>query len=154
MSIEDLKKLVKEIVAQANDFKNTLVNENAPVNYACIFSQNEDEFKTFFETAKQLGGKIVIDTKAGPVFKIDPLLTVAGKLQLLKIRKPDIKRPERGDADFTLKNYDKIKKVLLAQPGFKLIERDNFEMIEAANPEYDVLVYFSNPPLDQQLGII
>jgi len=154
MTTKDLKNLVKEIVAQANSFKNTLINENAPVNYACIFSQNDEEFNMFFEVTKRLGGKVVIETQAGPVFQIDPLSTVAGNLQLLKIRKPDNKRPERGDADFTLQDYNKFKKEHLSEPGFKLIKRDTFEMIEAISPDYNVLVYFSNPPLDKQLGII
>ena len=153
MSPEDLKNLVKEIVAQANSFKNTLVKENVPVNYACIFSQSEEEFKMLLEATLQLGGKVVIKTQAGPVFQIDPLLTIAGNLQLLKIRKPDPKRPERGDADFTLQNYDQFKKENLSRPDLNLIKRDNFEMIEAISPDYNVLVYFSNPPLDRQLGL-
>ncbi len=148
-----MKNLVKEIVAQANSFKNTLVKENVPVNYACIFSQSEEEFKMLLEATLQLGGKVVIKTQAGPVFQIDPLLTIAGNLQLLKIRKPDPKRPERGDADFTLQNYDQFKKENLSRPDLNLIKRDNFEMIEAISPDYNVLVYFSNPPLDRQLGL-
>ena len=153
MNVEDLKNLVKEIVAQANDFKNTLVQEPAPVNYACIFYQNDGEYRLFLETAKQMG-KVVKETKAGPIFQIEPLPTVAGNLQLLKIRKPDPTRPERGDADFTLQNYDEFKKENLSKPGFKLIKRESFEMIEVINPRFNVLVYFSNPPLDKQLGII
>jgi hypothetical protein len=154
MTTDDLKKLVKEIVAQANNFKNELISEDAPVNYACIFSQSDEEFNILLEVTKKLGGKVVIETQAGPVFQIEPLLTVAGDLQLLKIRKPDDKRPERGDADFTLSNYNKFKKAHLSKPGFKLIKRDTFEMIEAVSSDYNVLVYFSNPPLDKQLGII
>jgi len=154
MTTDDLKNLVKEIVAQANSFKNTLVREDAPVNYACIFSQNAEEFNILLKVTKKLGGKVVIDTLAGPVFQIEPLPTVAGNLQLLKIRKPDDQRPERGDADFTLANYKKFKEEHLSKPGFKLIKRDNFEMIEAISPDHKVLVYFSDPPLDKQLGII
>ncbi|MBU1037309.1 hypothetical protein KKF32_04805 [Patescibacteria group bacterium] len=153
MNKENLIKLAQEIVTQANEFKKTLINEEAPVNYACVFSQSNEEYDELIEAAKNMDGKVVQDTQTGPVFQIPPLPTVAGDLKLLKIRKPDQLRPECGDADFTLENYNQFKKESLDKPGFKLIEREKFEMIEAKSPDYNVLVYFSHPPLDDQLGI-
>jgi len=44
-------------------------------------------------------------TEKGSLFKIFPIATIAGELQLLKIRNPDSTRPERGDADFTVFDY-------------------------------------------------
>lgn len=152
MNIEDLKNIVKNIVVQADELKRTLINESAPVNYACIFCQNDDEYASFLNIAKQLG-TVVQETKAGPVFHIEPIQTVAGDLRLLKIRKPDPNRPERGDADFTLSDYTSFKSAHLGNSGFKLIERDDFEMIEYTFPNTDVLIYFSNPTLAEVLGI-
>ena len=91
--------------------------------------------------------------KSGILFKIKPLQTVSGILRLLKIRIPDKTRPERGDADFTIKNFSEFENKYLGKPGFKLMPKDNFYMIELMDKEFDVRVYFSNPPLDKQLNI-
>ena len=152
MNTEDLKNIVKDIVAQADELKRRLINEPAPVNYACIFCQSDDEYASFLELAQQLGN-VVQNTEAGPVFQIEALQTVAGNLKLLKIRKPDPARPERGDADFTLTNYDEFKKDRLNRDGFQLIDKGEFEMIEYKAPNAKVLVYFSNPTLGEILGV-
>lgn len=152
MDTEDLENIAKDIVTQAHALMRKFVSDQAPVNYACIFCQNDEEYALFLDLARQIG-KVVQETKAGPIFQIDPLPTVAGNLRLLKIRNPDPTRPERGDADFTLSNYDEFKKKYLCQKGFSLIDKGNFEMIEVIHPDFPVRVYFSNPPLDKQLGI-
>jgi len=71
----------------------------------------------------------------------------------LKIRIPDITRPERGDTDFTVSNFSGFEKKYLSKKGFKLIKKENFAMIELMDPKFDVRTYFSNPPLDVQLNI-
>lgn len=153
MNIEDLKNIAKNIVAQADVIKRRFVNGSAPVNYTCIFCQSDDEYSLFLDTAKQMG-KVVQETKAGPVFQIEPLATVAGDLRLLKIRKPDPSRPERGDADFTLSNYAEFKRKHINEQGFKLIDKGDFEMIEYKAPNATVLIYFSNPTLAEVLRIV
>lgn len=153
MTPNDIKKLVREIVQQSCQLKDTHTSEkDAPVNYAAVFTQGQEEYETLLAAAKQLG-LVIEQTPTGPLFKIKPLETAAGSLQLLKIRMPDKTRPERGDADFTITNYDTFKKKYLGKPGFKLIKRERFEMIEIMDPKFDVRAYFSNPPLDQQLGL-
>jgi hypothetical protein len=153
MNVTALKQLVEEIVKNANDLKNKHTSEkNAPVNYACVFCQNNEQYNSLVALAQEIG-KVVEETPTGPLFHIQPLDTVAGKLRLLKIRKPDATRLELGDADFTVSNYPEFKKKYLSQKGFKLIVRKNFEMIELVDPKSNVRAYFSNPPLDKQLGI-
>lgn len=98
-------------------------------------------------------GDVVKDTSMGPIFKIPTIKTVSGDLKLLKIRKPEIDHKELGDADFTITNYTKFKNKYLVNKHFILITRLDFEMIELMKRGYDVRVYFSNPPLDQELGI-
>lgn len=153
MNIEDFKNIVKNIVVQAQALMQKYIKESAPVNYACIFCQNDEEYESFFKFTNQIG-KVIQETKTGLVFQIQPLITVAGELRLLKIRTPDPTRPERGDADFTLSNYDEFKKTYLGQKGFSLINKETFEMIEIVDPNFNVRVYFSNPPLDKQLGLV
>jgi len=138
------------IVEQAKQLKDAHTSEkNAPVNYACIFCQNEQEYEQFYTAASEMG-KVIKETPSGELFHITPVDTVAGKLQLVKIRKPDPTRPERGDADFTVADYDTFKKAYMSKEGFKLIENrpDIIEMIELMDPSFDVRAYFSKVPLD------
>ncbi len=73
---------------------------------------------------------------------------------LLKIRKPDSTRTQRKDADFTLENYEEFKEKYSGDTEhFKIIERENFEIIELRDSKFQVLSYFSNPPLTKQFGI-
>ncbi len=154
MNSKEFKNLVQAIVAEATKLRDARTTEhNAPVNYACVFSQSEEEYESLLAVAKQFG-KIVQETEMGPVFYIEPLSTVAGNLRLVKIRKPDPKRKERGDADFTVADYPTFKKKYLGASGFRLIERPNMEMIELADPAFDILAYFSNPPLGKVLNLI
>ena len=131
MNADDLKIKVQNIVERASILKNKHTdNKNARVNYACIFSQSEDEYKDLLATTRGLG-TIIEETPTGYLFRINPLETVAGVLRLLKIRIPDVTRPERGDADFTIPNYPAFKKKYLSREGFQLIKkREDFEMIE------------------------
>lgn len=154
MHVERLKLIVREIVEDAVKLKNEHTGEtDAPVNYACIFAQSKGEYEELLQAAQKLGSAIK-ETPSGPLFQLEPLQTVSGPLQLLKVRAYDESRPERGDADFTVSDYLSFKKNKLGKSGFKIIERKDSEMIELMDPSFDVRVYFSHPPLDQQLGLV
>ncbi len=153
MTSEEFKTLIQSIVAEASKLRDARTTEHqTPVNYACVFSQSEQEYESLLAVARQLG-KVVQETVMGPVFYIEPLETVSGNLRIVKIRKPDPKRIEKGDADFTVADYATFKKTYLGKPGFGIIERPNMEMIELADPAFNVLAYFSNPPLGKVLGL-
>ena len=152
MNTEDLKNKVKDIVEKATALKNKHTTEKAPVNYACIFSQSKEEYNELLDVAQKIGNAIK-ETKTGLIFHIRPLQTIAGTLKLLKIRIPDPTRPELGDADFTVSNFSEFKKRYLSKKYFKLIEREDFVMIELVDPDFDVRAYFSNLPLNVQLNI-
>lgn len=153
MTKEALQKMIKSIVSQAKELKDKHIKgDNGIVNYAAIFSQDDNEYEDLIEAIKEIG-EVMLDTKTGPLFKIALLDTVAGSLELVKIRKPDKSRSERGDADFTVDDYDKFKKEFLDKEGFKLIQREDFEMIELMDSKFNVRAYFSNPPLDKQLKV-
>jgi len=154
MKLEELKALVQDIVSKAAELKNIYTDEKqALVNYACIFCHSEEEYNELVSLVGTMG-EVIKDTHNGPLFHIEDLGTVSGKLKLLKIRMPDSTRPERGDADFTVSNYKLFKEKSLSQPQFKLIDRGYMEMIELMDPRFDVRVYFSNPPLDLQLKLV
>lgn len=148
-----MKAKVQYIVERATVLKNKhLHTKNTPVNYACIFSHSKPEYNDLIKAAGKMG-KVVKETSTGLLFQITPLKTVSGVLRLLKIRLPDATRPELGDADFTVSNFSDFKKKYISKSRFKLIPREGFEMIELIDSQFEVRAYFSNPPLDKQLGI-
>lgn len=153
MDQEDLKNIAKDIVRKATYLKNKYTDQKeAPVSYVAIFCQNDDEFEEFTKIVKKFSS-VIDETPTGFHYKIPPLNTVSGPFQILKIRVPDKTRPERGDADYNVKNFEEFKKKHLPLKGFKLIERKNHEMIELMEPGADVRVYFSNPYIDKLLGV-
>ncbi|MFH0829277.1 MAG: hypothetical protein V1907_03815 [Candidatus Kerfeldbacteria bacterium] len=151
--MDDLKRFVRSIVAEARLLNAAHTYEHdAPVNYACIFTQNSAMYEEIVKVAHQLG-QVAENTSMGPVFHIAPLSTDAGTLRLLKVRRPDLKRLERGDADFTVFDYDSFKKKCLGKFGFSLIKREKMEMIELIDPSFNVLAYYSHPTLAEVLKL-
>jgi len=150
-----VKEIIEYIVPKSLELNRLyLPNEQVHINYSAIFCQSNEEFETLNADAAQFG-MMIEDTPTGPLYKFTkPLETLAGPLWLLKVRKHDATRPQRGDADFTLKDYISFKSEHLSDSQhFSLIEREYFEMIELKDPQFDVLSYFSNPPLTVQYGI-
>lgn len=148
-----LTSLVKEIVKRAKSLKDLHTREaGAPVNYAAVFSQTDDEYRLFLEAANK-AGKIIQNTQTGPLFLMPEIKTVAGPLKLVKVRAPDPTRPERGDADFTVGDYPKFKEECLAKPQFKLIKREDYEMIELMDQSFNVRAYFSYPTIGKILNV-
>ena len=154
MNINELYEFIKSIVKKSNDLKNKYTNEtNAKVNYACIFCKNDEDFNNYIEILKKDDNDIIEDTYSGPLFKLSGLETVAGTLKLLKIRRYDDKHLDLGDADFTVGNYEEFKSKYINNSNFKLISGEEYEMIELMEEGNKVRAYFSNPPLDEELGI-
>jgi len=144
----DIKQIIiQEILIPATALKNKYTNErSATATWVCIFSQNDNEYHELLNQAKKLGN-IFEETNNGSNILLNKPL---GTVKILKIRKPDLTRPERGDADFTVSNYPTFKKECEGKDNFKVIQKDNFVMIEQTETNANVRVYFSNPPIEEQ----
>ncbi len=155
MKSEELKQLIQDIVKQSVELKDKHTwAKDAPVNYVCIFSKNEEHYNNLISAVEEMSYiKIVDNTKMGSIFLLNPIDTIAGKLKLLKIRKSDINRKELGDADFTIDEYFKFKKDYLNKKGWNLIKREDFEMMELKDADFNILCYFSNPTLEDLYNI-
>jgi hypothetical protein len=151
--VNNLVTTINYIVSRSTELKNTFTDaSSAPVEFSCIFCQNEEEYKDFTLSIEALG-EVVERTPSGFTYLLkNPVNTIAGPLRLVKIRKPDIQRPERGDADFNT-NYNNFKIKYLGKPGFEFLKRESFEMLRLSNPTYDVMACFSNIPKSKNLGI-
>lgn len=153
MDEAELQELARKIVERAKALKDSRTDEKeARVSYCCIFSQASAEYEELVAAAGRIG-QVVKDTPTGPIFLLRTAIsTSAGSLRILKIRKPDPTRLERGDADFSVSNYPEFRGKVLRKEGFAPITRPEAEMIELASPEFpDVRAYFSDPPVDVRL---
>lgn len=141
------------IVDRSSELKNNFTNISyVPLEFVCIFCQDEKELKDFTHAIEKLG-KIIERTQSGLTYFLDkPILTIAGPLRLVKIRKPDALRPERGDADFNT-DYPSFKKHHKGDPKFELIKRETFEMFRLSDPTFDVMACFSSIPKSKELGV-
>ena len=150
MEQQEVQLLIQEIVNQTKELKEEyLGNKEVKIQYVCIFSQSKEEYEKLEKISKQMG-TILAQTKTGNLYQIPEMKTALGNLRILKIRIPDKTRPERGDADFKIEQYEEFKKENSNKENFKLIVRENFEMIELMDSRFKVRVYFSNPPVEQQ----
>lgn len=82
------------------------------------------------------------------------MLVPLSKEHLVKIRKTEAIKPQRGAIDFKVNNYEMFKKEYVNKEGFTLVKKEMYEMIELSNPEFDVLVYFPSETLGEVLGLI
>ncbi len=151
--MNDLIKTIQYIVSKSIELKNKFTDaSSAPVEFACIFCQNEEEYNKFTSTIEKLG-KIVENTPSGFTYLLDlPFKTIAGPLKLVKIRKPDF-RKERGDADFNT-DYRELKEKYLNSPKFELVKYGTFEMMRLSDPNFDVMTCFSDIPKSKSLKIL
>ena len=151
--MDSLITTINYIVDQSTELKNKYTGElSAPVEFACVFCQSEEEYKQFTNSIETLG-KVVERTKSGSTYLLDNLIeTIGGPLRLVKIRKSDPKRPERGDADFNT-DYKNFKARYQQNSKFELIKRETFEMLRLSDPNFDAMTCFSNEPKSKSLGI-
>jgi 2-polyprenyl-3-methyl-5-hydroxy-6-metoxy-1,4-benzoquinol methylase len=151
MITEDIEKIIHHIVSQSTILKNKYTNEtNARVEFCDIFCDEDTEYLQLTEVIKKMG-KIVYAVPTGKIYSLyKPIDTVAGKLRLVKIRKPDVKLRFRGDADFNT-DYPKLKRQYQNHPNFELIIRERFEMLRLSDPDFDVMTCFSNIPVKKWL---
>jgi len=153
IQMKELIKIINYIANHSTELKNRFTNAStSSIEFVCIFCQNEEECKEFTNSMQTLG-KIVQKTESGYIYLLDePVNTVSGPLRLVKIRKPDPQRPERGDADFNT-DYKNFKKRYQRSPRFELIKRETFEMLRLSSPNFNVMACFSNIPKSKDLCI-
>ena len=151
--MDNLKKTIQYIAKCSNELKNIHTNETAaPIEFVCIFCQNEDEYNDFTKNISRIG-RVAEDTSSGFTYLLDkPINTVAGPLRLVKVRKPDIQRRERGDADFNT-DYTNFGEKYQNNSRLELVKRNTFEMLRLSDPNYDVMACFSNIPKSKNLDI-
>jgi hypothetical protein len=150
---QKLETLAQKIVREANALKNRHTSEKgAKVNYTVIFPQSTPDYLQLIKEAATTGA-LLSENPSGFLFHVPSIKTVAGPLKIVKVRLPERGRTELGDADFTVKNYSAFKKKVHKKPGFRVMRIDDYELIELVDPRFKVRAYFTNKPMDKELGI-
>lgn len=146
------EKIIKQIIERGVEAVNANTDEfPVTVDYLAIFAKDGAEYQDMMEYTQGFGE--VVDkhkAKSGKTILLNkPIKTEAGPLKVLKIRKPDPTRPQRGAPDFRVGDYNDFKKKYLMENGnFTLMLRNEFEMIELKG--VDVLVYFPNKLFEER----
>jgi len=152
MTKQELEKIVNYVVDQAIlAIKDNTDEKDLPVDYMGIFCQSEAEFTEMDNLLKTLGTPgDKTSTSSGNTYMLnEPINTSAGPLKVLKARKPDPTRPQRGAPDFRVNDYPSFKEKNLSRgSNFSLITREIYEMMELKG--IDVLVYFPSKHFDQR----
>jgi hypothetical protein len=113
-----------------------------PLDYVAIFTQSQEEYMEYIHLAQSLG-KEIQTIPTGNLFRLNETLhTSVGDMVVVKIRKPDISRSQRGCVDFRIPNYAELKMKYQGHPFVNVIDRYEYEMIEIREDTTDVLVYF------------
>ena len=154
MTREELEKIVNHIVSQGlKAISDNTGESNLPVDYIGIFCKDDAEFteiEHLLNTLGKPGDKTA--TKSGSTFLLDePFNTPAGPLKVLKARRPDPTRPQRGAPDFRVEDYQSFKEKYFSNGGnsnFSLMIRKKYEMLELKG--IDVLVYFPSKSFDER----
>lgn len=143
MKIEDLTKIIQKIAEQIIKMKNQHLEEkDLPIDYVTIFAHSDEEFEQLQEVAQQMGKQVHYNN--GPAYRLNESIDIpTGKLRYFRIRHPDTERPQLGCGDFIVKDYTAFKtKYLDKDPEhLGLIVREEYEMFEIKDKDFDVLAY-------------
>lgn len=129
-----------------------------PIKYVTIFAHYEKEYKELVQFASRLGTQTdtnngIKTTLANKIEILTMKLEINGVqqdmlevIESIRIRKPDPYRMQVGCCDFEYSDdYLWLASTeTLASSGTRRIQRDDIDMVEFFNPDFDVLAYVVN----------
>lgn len=146
-----IKKIISEIVDEADSIIKEKIDENFLIDFVDIFPKSEKEKGQLTKEIEKIG-KEILQTETGKIYRLsEPIITKFGPLSLIKIRIFDAGRTQRGAPDFKVKDYANFKHKYLADNSFKLIVRNDYEMLELRKEGRNVLIYFPDKTLSESL---
>lgn len=138
---DELIKTVEYIAEQSSKMAQRIIGRTFPIRSLTVFSHSQGEFDFLCKTLQNIGK--TYNYNNGPRVELfKPIEAGKNKITHLRIRKPDLERPQVGYNDFET-DYETFKrKYLLEYPKhLALIVRPEYEMIELRCNEFDVLAY-------------
>lgn len=138
---EELMETVKYITTKTSKMSEKIIGRTFPIKYLTVFAHSQKEFRLLCEILSKIGKPYNYNN--GPRVELhEPIKTKGNYITHLRIRKPDLERPQVGCNDFET-NYETFKKEYLRKypANLYLIKRPEYEMIELKDKEFDVLAY-------------
>ena len=139
---EQLIKAVKYVAKQSTKLCKKAIGMRLPITSLTIFSHYPEEYERLIGIFVGMGSPH--GENNGPrVALSEPVSASRHTIRFLRIRKPDQYRMQVGCNDFDVDNYAEFKDAYLTQhpQNLRLITRQDYEMIEFFDPDFDVLAY-------------
>ncbi len=140
-SQEELMATIRYIVVEASKMISKVIGKKLPIKSLTVFSHSQPEFDFLSEMIGGIGRPYNFNN--GPRVELfEPIVIDENHITHLRIRQPDLERPQVGCNDFDT-DYRKFKQDYLSQnrTGLRLIVRPEYEMIEISDSGFDVLSY-------------
>ncbi len=137
----ELIESVKYVAQETTRLCEKIIGKSFPIKSLTIFTHEEMEYKLLFAILGTLGNPYNYNN--GPRIELfEPIIVGDNKITHLRLRKPDIERPQVGCNDFET-DYELFKNEYLNKypENLNLIIRPEYEMIELHDEKFDVLAY-------------
>lgn len=138
---EGLIEAVTYVVTETSKLAEKIVGRSFAISSLTIFSHYQDEYELLVKILSEMGTPF--NENNGPRVTLhEPIVVGTNEITHLRIRKPDVERPQVGCNDFDT-DFEAFKKqYLTANPSnLCLIKRPDYEIIELRDPDFDVLAY-------------
>ncbi|TXH00352.1 MAG: hypothetical protein E6P95_03725 [Candidatus Moraniibacteriota bacterium] len=138
----DLKKAVVYVAEHSSQMCERIIGKTLPIHTLTIFAHTDVEFDQLKSILATMGTPY--NENNGPRVSLHESIAVGNNaITHLRIRHPDLERPQVGCNDFDVEHYETFKSEYLEKypKGLVLIKRPEYEMIEFHHPDFDVLAY-------------
>lgn len=141
-------KAVKYVIKQNTILCKKITGKTLSISSVTIFSHYQDEYYKLIKILHKVG-KLHGENNGPRVILNKPVQFAGCRILYLRIRKPDPYRMQVGCNDFDIASYEKFKIAYLTKKNknLRLIERQEYEMIEFFDPDFDVLAYIVSKPV-------
>jgi hypothetical protein len=139
---QELREAIDYVAQKTTELSRKFIAVEYPINYLTIFSHFDDEFENLKKILFTMG--TLAGENNGPFIQLhNPIQLANGKLEKIRIRQPDPYRIQVGCNDFTVPDYVAFKEKYVGNNpnNFQVIQRPQYEMVEIADPDFDVLAY-------------
>lgn len=139
---ETLVETVKFVGSSTSELCQKIIGKSLPIHSLTIFSHSQEEFEELKAVLATMGSPY--NENNGPRVTLhEPIVVGKNTITHLRIRHPDLERPEVGCNDFDVEDYEAFKAEYLAKhpENLILIQRPDYEMIEFRHPDFDILAY-------------
>lgn len=138
---EEMLEVVKYVAAETLRLAKKTVGKTFPVESLTVFAHSQSEYGSLIRVLAGMGRPY--NENNGPRVELhEPIVIEGNHIAYLRIRKPDLERPQVGCCDFQT-DYGAFKREYLSKNpnNLRLIHRPEYEMIELYDPEFRVLAY-------------